>query len=502
MLKNIAVLTFFIFCLFPLVILGSEKIETAALFFNNDRSPEYQDDVDRNVLELARNDFSKELSISLARSLNDRSYIYRPEAANRSIILNQLFHEQYFSENSKVFGSLLNFSADYFVDDSRAILKFLKLSFKNPHSIKILFLYGHGEGALGFKDIPTALIKDQISAWMNETGLKLDLVVLDSCFLGNFDFLYQMHELSRFTLASPESEFSAGQPFDVIESLLDVERQYAQYEKELRVKKVAEELLMKFLTSYSAVYKGKDHKRVVSSSALFSLIDNNNLKQLISPLKNLRLGLDQFSSSELENLNRKLKKYQMENPDLIDLGGMLLALEDIGHPKTLAEVKKLKNLLDLNSSDFRSVSPQVNLRSPMANAILKIGINNWSAADLEKLDPVASKHWQKKANYFLVKVNKVFKAYPFLPHVLEFNAQWIDEASGQKIGNEIKIVRSSDLKIHSNKSTSPVLVFGFTESAKTYQKSYSGLAISHPLRSMPGFDYLELDFQQATNWLR
>lgn len=503
MFKNIAVILFFCVCLLPHSVLGNERIETAALFFNNDKSPEYQSDVDRNVLELARNDFSKELSLSIARSLNERSYLYRPEAAKRSILLNQLFSTSYFSADAKVNGSLINFDADYFEQDSTAILNFLKLSFKNKNSLKILFLYGHGVGSLGFKDIPTSLIKEQIMAWSNESGMQLDLLVLDSCFLGNVDFLYEMKELSRFTLSSPESEFSSGQPFDTLESLLEVDQKFVHLDREGRIKKIAEELLFKFLSSYSTVHKGKNKKNVISSSAVFNLIDNKKLNGLIPSLKRIRSTIDQFTLAEVDLFNKKIKKYQMENPELVDLGGMLLVLEEMGSSALKEEVKKLKKLLDLNSTDFRSVSPHVSLKSPKPNAILKVGINNWSRSDSLKLENVLEgKSWKKEDDFYLVKVEKIFKAYPFLPHIFEFNAQWIDGSTGQKIGEEFKIVRSSDLKVHFNNVTSPVAVFGFTESTKTYQKSYSGLSISNPLLSMPGIDYLDLSFQQATNWLR
>jgi len=503
MFKNIAVSIYFFFCILPMSVFGGERIETAALFFNNDSSVAYQTDVDRNVLELARNDFSKELSLSIARSLNDRSYIYRPEAAKRSFLLNQLFHEAYFSNDAKVNGSLIHYSADYFEQDPKAIYKFLKLSFKNHQSLKILFLYGHGLGALGFKNITTSFIREQILAWSNETGMKLDLLVLDSCFLGNIDFLYEMKDISRFTLSSPESEFSTGQPFESLESLLEVDDKFAQLDREGRIKKIAEELLFKFLSNYSTVNKGKDKKNVVTSSALFSLIDNKNLNSLIPSLKKIRQGIEQLSVQEIDSFNKKMRKYQMENPDLVDLGGMLLVLEEMGNPKLKDEVKHLKKILDLNSADFKSVSPHVSLKSPKPNALLKVGINNWSREGYDILESVlVGKSWQKQDNYFVVKVEKLFKAYPFHPHVTEFNAQWIDGATGNDIGEEFKIVRRSDLKVHFNKSTSPVLVFGFTESHKTYQKSYSGLSISHPTRPMPGFDYLELSFQQATNWLK
>lgn len=498
----LAVFLFFL-TLIPSVVSANEKIETATMFFNNDSSEAYHLDVDRNVLELARNDFSKEISLSIGRSLNYFSYIYRPEAASRFVSLNSLFYQDYFSADAKIKGSLQKFQSQFFESDSKALLKFLKLSFKNPQSIKILFLYGHGVGALGFKDITTSQIKEQILTWSEETGMKLDLLVLDSCFLGNIDFLYEMRNVSRFTLASPEAEFSSGQPFDMIDSFLEVDNKHSSLNREERVRKIAEEILNKFLASYSTVFKGRERRNVDSSSAIFSLIDNKNLSKVVLSLKKIRVFLDQFSQKERELFNKKIVKFQMENPDLIDFGGMLVVLSEMGLVDLSNEIIKTKKLFDLSSSDFTSVSPHVTLKSPAENAILKIGVNDWSAQEIGTLEAaLVGKRYQRFETYFLVSVDKSFRIYPFLPHILEFNAQWVEAKSHKALGAEIKVVRTSDLKIHRNKSSGPVLLFGFTESKRAYQKIYSGLGISHPFRPMPGFDYFDLEFQQTTNWLK
>lgn len=482
-----------------------EALEVTTVFFNNDRSADYHLDVDQNILEIARNDISKEMSIALYRELPEYDYLYRPEGRGNGVLINDLFSTGYFDKSLKVPGTFSKMAIGS-LEKNGGLTKVLKSGFKNPSSVKILFLYGHGVGATGFKDKDLGLIKSEIANYLiSNNGEKIDLIVYDSCFLGNLEFLYEMRELSHYSMASSESEFSQGQPFEVIDSLLPLVQEASS--KDIKVKKIAAELMIKFLSSYSTLEKGKHAKLVETSSAVFSMFDNKKFESLMNDLKKLRLELSKLSAEKQNMLSKKWQKYSMDDQRLLDLGGFLkVIVMENANAETALLAKNLLAKLNINESDFKTVSPTLQWRSPKPNEALAIlSVNQKNAEALQLLLPklknqVASSF--VKPGEIALKVNKVLRLAPFLPHISSVEVRFIDPITGLDLAQTKSYKRTRDLKIHENKISSPIQFFGFTESQKTIEKRYSGLNISHPFKPMPNFDYMNLEFQSKTQWLK
>ncbi len=384
--------------------------------------------------------------------------------------------------------------------------KILKEGFKKANSLKILFLYGHGEGATGFKDREFNLIKNEIKQFIKDrNGQKIDLIIYDSCFLGNVEFLYEMRELSKFSMASSESEFSQGQPFEVLDSLAIMANE--GNEKETSIKKIASQLLVKFLSSYSTIEQGKNSKSVNSSSAVFSLYDNSKLDFVLSDLKKIKEELNKLNSETRNLLNRKWQKFSMDDERLIDLGGFLRVLEQEKINDRITDLARtLLDKLNITEADFKTVSPLIQMRSPFPNeAIAIVSVNNKNKTDLERILPSFKNQINStylKDGEVALKVNKLLRIAPFYPHIRSIEIRFIDPKTGKNLGESKQIHRTKDLKIHENKSSSPIQFFGFTESQKTIEKRYSGINISNPFKPMPNFDYLNLEFQSKTQWLK
>lgn len=482
-----------------------EALEVTTIFFNNDRSLVFHQDVDQNILELSRNNIENDLSIAVFRELSSYDYFYRPQGKGNGISANSLFSVPYFEAQFKVPGTFQRMSIGS-LEKIGFIEKILKNNFKNSESLKILFLYGHGVGPTGFKDKDLNLLKNEILNFIrNNNGQKIDLIVYDSCFLGNIEFLYEMRDLSKFSMASSESEFSQGQPFEVIDSLLSIV--LSEPKRELATKKLALELLLKFLSSYSTLENGKNAKTVTSSSAVFSIFDNSKFEFLMNDLGKLRVELNHLSAEQQIRLNKKWKKYSMDDDKLLDLGGFLKILnaENISSEIT-ALSKNILLKLNITESDFKSVSPMVQFRSPLPNSALAIlSVNNKNQEDIQRLLPSlknqVSTPFTRKGEVAL-EVKKVLKISPFLPHIQTIEVRFIDPKTGNSLGEIKSVKRDRDLKIHENKINSPIQFFGFTESQKTIEKRYSGLNISHPFRAMPNFDYMNLEFQTKIGWLK
>lgn len=482
-----------------------EALEVTAIFFNNDRSTEYHHDIDQNILELSRNEIEKELSITLFRELPEYDYLYRPEGKGNGVIANMLFSSPYLKPDFRVPGTFSKMGIGS-LERAGVLEKILKSGFKDKNSLKVLFLYGHGVGATGFKDKDLSLIKNEILQYiLNNGGQKIDLIVYDSCFLGNLEFLYEMRNLSNYSMGSSESEFSQGQPFEVLDSLLPIVHQSAN--RQIATKRIAADLLIKFLSSYSSIEKGKNAQMVETSSAVFALFDNSKFEILMSDLKKLRYELGKLSPERQHDLNKKWQKYSMDDQKLLDLGGFLKVLSlDDQNKEIVSLAKNLLRALNITASDFKSVSPAIQMRSPKPNAALAvISVNNKDTEALKRLLPtlknIQTSSFTREGEV-AVKVNKVLRIAPFLPHIQSVEVRFIDPQTGKMLGEGKSIKRSKDLKIHENELTSPIQFFGFTESQKTIEKRYSGLNISHPFKPMPNFDYMNLEFQSKTQWLK
>lgn len=482
-----------------------EALEVTAIFFNNDQSIEYHKDIDQNIIELSRNNIEKELSIALFRELPSYDYLYRPEGRGNGVTANALFSTPYFNADFKVPGTFQKLSVGS-LERGGVLEKLLKNGFKNSQSLKVLFLYGHGVGATGFKDKDLSLIKNEIFQYIqNNNGQKIDLIVYDSCFLGNLEFLYEMRNLSKFSMGSSESEFSQGQPFEVLDSILPIVLENSN--KEIATKKVATELLVKFLSSYSTLEKGKNANEVETSSAVFSLFDNSKFEILMTELKKLRSELNKLAPEKQNLLNKRWQKYAMDDQKLLDLGGFLkvLVTENLNNEISLVS-KNLLSKLNITESDFKAVSPMIQMRSPLpGEALAIVSVNNKNKEALASLLPNLKNQTESpytKSGEVALKVNKLLRVAPFLPHIQSVEIRFIDPKTGKNVGEIRSVKRTKDLKIHENKISSPIQFFGFTESQKTIEKRYSGLNISHPFKPMPNFDYMNLEFQAKTQWLK
>lgn len=497
---------FFLFAIFFHVVgaRASTTLEVVSVFFNNDRSVEFHRDVDSNVLELARNNLSHNLNITLLRELPNHEYVYQPQNSGRGVLANELFSETYFDSSFKVPGNYkkLNLGSIQKTDE---LSKLLVSSFKQNNSIKILFLYGHGLGPTGFKDIDLFWLKEELATYVKKSGTKLDLVVYDSCFLGNIEFLFEMRNISHFSMASEESEFAQGQPFEILDSLQENLKQDDVHST--KTKKMAAEILQKFLSSYSTINESKNGKHVESSSAVFALYDNKNWESLINGFKNLKKELNNLTQTSKVKLDSKFKRISMDNSNLLDVGQFLkIIISDSASPQLGQIAEGLLQKLDITTDDFQAISPMIQLRSPKSgSAILALSVNNHDRSALERLLPNLKNQINSK---FLkpsevgIKVNQLVRLQPFLPHVKSIEVRFFDPNSGESYSQPVTYVRTKDLKIHENKISSPILLFGVTESKKTMEKRYSGLNITHPFRPMPNIDYMNLEFQKKIHWLQ
>lgn len=435
------------------------KWEVATIFLGSKEDTEFQKDVEKNVLEIS--------SIKKSKNLLIQVYRERPDQHNpRSKLTN-----------------------------------FLKNAFKDATSKKALIFYGHGDGPVGLRDLPT----NELKATLKQLNIKLDVLWLDACFLSNLEFLYELRTFSSYTIASEEAEFSSGLPFEALSELtkLDNALDASVY------------LAGRFIESYSYLKNGEQRDYVSESSATVSVIENKELDSFVDSFKKVTGLINKLPSNEKAMLKNKLsKKFSMDDKSLIDLGHLLIELRLISkNSVTDRELTKLIRLLNIESVKKLKSNPRIRITAPQEKAQMVFGFNNWENGFQEEYNDnplffeiLATKTFvlgPNKKNWPVKKIeNKSLIMTPFAPGITSFDYYFLD-ATGQLISEAETIIKTSDLveSPRSQKDSGAFLVYSaYTQQIGSKAEKYTGVNISL-FDQAPSMDYFEMEFNQKTGWL-
>lgn len=449
---------------------------------------EFQKDIDRNVLELARVKETSSLNISLYREMPNGTYSYSTRG-KQDLKLQSLLAA---TETGSV-----NIKGKFQKLDRNRLANFLQTSFSNKQSKKMLVVYGHGTGPEGLKEMPTIEMKKVLS----DSGIHLDILWFDSCFMGNLEFLFEIHSFSDFAIASQEAEFTSGLPFETINSLASIESPAT----------ASLFLAKSYIESYSYHLNGSQRQNVSTSSATVAVLDNQKFEEQISGLQTAAHFFKSLSQADQKKLRERLKKnFKMENPSLIDLGHLLIELRSLNKDKTIDQTfTKLIRELNIDSVKKLKTNPRIKVTPPVTGATLVYGFNNWkNGFESEFINSIfedllpheefiagpANKSWPS----FKVEQENLL-IVPFAPGVSSFNYYWINPISKKALSKEIQITRNSD--IYETSSPNRFVTYSaYTQSMGNKAEKYTGLNVSL-LGEAPSFDYFESEFNQAVQWL-
>lgn len=455
---------FLFLCFLSLVSANSfaeTKWEVATLFFGAHESLEFQSGVEQNLLEISNIRPNHSLVIST----------YKEDSTNPQI--------------------------------RKQLLSFIKKSFKDPRSKKMLVLYGHGMGPLGLRDFQMSELKSVL----DQVKIKFDLLWFDSCFLSNLEFLYELRSKSFYTIASEEAEFSSGLPF---ESLSELPNQASPLE-------AATFLSKRFIDSYSYLKKGDQRTSVGTSSATISVIDNSELENFVTSFKIIPKLIRGLSNNDQASLkNRLSKKFSMEKSELIDLGHLLIELRAVvKNPASDLEITKLIRLLNIDSIKKLRTNPRLKIIAPEDKAIMVFGFNNWVNGAQNEYSANSLFKSIIDSNEFIAGPNKDFwptKRFnsksmllsPFAPGINSFDYYFLSADSTKLLSNALSISRSNDV-IETEllkKSPGSFLVYSaYTQQVGVKAERYTGVNINL-FNTPPSLDYFELEFNQLVDWLR
>jgi hypothetical protein len=453
------------FCFFILVsanLLAETKWEVATVFLGNKEDVEFQQDVEKNLEEISKIKTSANLKVST----------FRESPAN--------------------------------LNERAQLPQFLKKSFQDIKSKKMLVIYGHGEGPLGLKDLNTNELKNILA----QSKIKFDVIWYDSCFLSNLEFLYELRKAGSISIASEEAEFSAGLPFYALSDLPNFDS----------ISEAAKFMAQRFIESYSYLKDGDQRDAVYKSSATISVINNAELESFTNVFKKISTYIKNLSTSQAISLKHTLtKKYRMDHPELIDLGHMLIELRSINmDPKIDTEITQLIRLLNIESVKKLRTNPRVHIIAPEAGAFMVFGFNNWENGSKEEYNSntlfkeiiptklfapgLNNKSWPvKKFEYASTYIT------PFAPGINSFEYYFVSSDGNTLLTKEaISITRTQDVieNVLSKSAPGAFLVYSaYTQQVGEKAEKYTGVNITL-FDTTPSMDYFELEFNKITNWLK
>ena len=432
------------------------KWDVAVLFFGKNEDSYFQKDIQNNLKEIKKIDTNSEIKVS----------VYNETKTNTESDLKN----------------------------------FLKKALPKSSNKKMLVIYSHGLGPVGLKDYSTIELKNILQ----ENVPHLDLMWFDACFMANVEFLYELRNISEYTIASEDAEFSSGLPFESIEEINN-------YKNGLEAGKF---LVDQFLTSYSYLKDGKQKENVQASSATISLFENSKLKELVTKLKSVKEILNGLPEKDkLQILTRLQKAFSMDNNELIDLGHLLIEIRMKNKDKIKDSLlTDLIRLLNISSVKSLKTNPRIKLNNlDTSGTILVYGFNNWTRGDQKDFsDNKEIFDGILKADGFIKGQNGKMWPYkkftsknliisPFAPNINSFDYLIISK-DGTKVLKKENFERKLDLAIKERQlANSPLVYFGYTQEIGKNAEKYTGINITRP-NAVFNMDYLDFEFNALSDW--
>ncbi|MBI3019300.1 MAG: hypothetical protein HYY61_05355 [Deltaproteobacteria bacterium] len=511
-ITNRALLFLFLF-IFAASTWAATPWEVAVIFLGSDESAEYQKDIDKNILELARITPNSSLKLSIFREFSDLEATYFSDPTSEELhIWDPLFYEIDF-HGIQIPGQLSvlqkKSSEKNIVLNDEKLSSFLNRAFKIPEAHRMLVLYSHGLAFDGLRNIKLKELRSQLERALPQRPGKspekpIDILWLDACFMATIEVAYELRNLSSYFMASEEDEFSSGMPFDALQMLNDNGQD---------PKTVARNLAERFLESYSFIQEGTQRKAITSTSATLSLIETEKLDSLVKNISKL-VQTSSLFPKELKlalKISNRLRKTARK--DLVDLGSLLLAFKrnHFTPLETRPLVEEMITILNLTQPEKLKTNPRIFIRPEQNNSLLVYGYEHWTrgfendALILNKLPPllkperfisgIENKKWPARL------IHKALALSPFSAGLKEFNFWFADPQTGKFLGSPQSFTRTQDtVTFEAEHPQNPILFTGYTQGIGNSAERYSGLAILAPLQDAASLDYLETEFSEVTGW--
>ena len=481
---------------------ASQRWELGVAFLGAEESAEYQQDIDANVLELARVSPSARLRLAIYREFPDRDVLFVPDPQSDEEVEWDALFSQSPIRGLKVPGRIQVWKhAEGLLRNSERLQEFYRAAFsRQPKGAKrLLQLYAHGFATGGVRGATLRQLREAL-----EQAPRLDLVWLDSCYMASVEVAFELRGVAPLLIASEDAEFSAGAPFEALQEI----------EGRKDARELAVELARRFLESYSYLQSGSQRRAVETSSATIAVIDTERLESSVADLGAVAAGVRALDPDSKKALARATRSIRLEKPELVDLGSYLRLLERSTTLPTEESLQALVRLLEMLERDRTSrlkTSPRVTLYPPHEDTYLIYGYEDWTRGyeGDESAPPQLDVHLRPDA-YFdgpgnhrwpAVRVHKRFSAAPFAVGLTEFNAAFWDPLGKEK-PEFFRLARTTDVQeMVSRSDANPILYSGYTHGVGRSGERYTGLNVLDPTQNAATVDYVSTEFFRATSWV-
>ncbi len=530
--------------------------EVAVIFLDSNFDDDYQRDIDKNILELSQSIVGPNFKLSILREFEDRiiKYYVAPPDSRETHPWEDLFFEPPHCEINKtpyqvfVPGTLTvdkkNKNTQKLIQNNQFLISFFKTAFSETSSKRLLMIYAHGLAYKGLYGIKLKPLRKQLEAVLppREGQKPLEILWFDACFMSSIEVGFELRNLAQLLIASEEKEFSSGTPFESLK-ILQASTNSAEEN--------ANELAKKFINSYSFYKGGKQTKNVVTTPATLSVVDLSKIEDLVQNIsefvKNLKMSKTFQTKNEIleikNRLSKTLKNRQTALDDFVDFGRLLLYFKEILNPNLFQEAsKKLAVILDkMSFSTFKilKTNPRVPVHPPHRPSHMVYGYDLWTRgnqSDSETLDkipaelkPVVGENKNEPSGYSplgeniktslphvigsekarndlwpFIKVKETFAVSPFFPgsKTFHFFFMYFDTKINQIVFSaEESFERLFDTnETRAINEINPIRYFAYTQGSGTQAEHYTGLGVLDPSLGAFSLDYLDLDFELATDW--
>lgn len=513
--------------------------EVAIVFLGADESPDYQRDIDDDILELAKvlpipeEGAKEQVRLSLYRDLPDKTITYHVEPSSQSVSDWDALFWEVPAAGVQVPGNILvrqkNETEGALFQHGQFLSEFLANIFQDKSARRMLVLWGHGLGFQGMKGLDLPGIRSLLEASLpprreppiaadigtadrseiNAPSKKpLDILWFDSCFMATVEVAFEMQELADFMLASEEAEFSTGAP---------LEKLYRLNETGIPTESLAIDLAKDFIHSYSFLKGGTQTEAVETSPATISVVDLEKIPALVAKIAKLKTTQKNLRGNLRRELNRTAHERAMEMEGLADIVALMQDLRDL---EGIADSTKdsadaiVRQLEGYTRAHRQREALPVTVRAPKGfpEALLVYGYNEWMYGyegdwdTLEKLPPelrpdgfIEGKHGLK---WPFKRVRGFTDIYPFSPGLNRFYFYYVDERSGNVISEvqaKYRWVEKEVVEFTASEIGNPLRFSAYTQSVGERSERYFGLAIFDPSgRLQPGVRSTK--FHAETKW--
>lgn len=487
--------------------------EAAIIFLGTKLPSDYQADIDRNILDLAKSHPNDTFHLSIFREFENRAVTYYIDSKSPRLQSWKPLFSNGNVADIQVPGELISESRaegeQSIINRSVKLADFFQRAFQEPSANRVLLLYDHGQAFEGLGSGVSLLeLKEQlVNALPQRAGKPLDILWMDACYMANLESVFELRKLSKLIIGSQEAEFSAGAPMEMFKSLSYGERD---------ISRVAFDFAERFIESYSYMLQGSKRKAVFSSSATISIVDTSKLESLVASISSLKEAIGHISKEQIAEIRKEISELSMERKDLLDLGSLVLRMSKSrvfsSNLKIREALFNIRTKLDLGKPNKTRTNPRLVFDPERMNSSAFVfGYNQWQRGDekdtdtLEKLpeqlkQDVAfvsgpySKNWPKR------ELNHILYFSPFSVGLNIFHF-YSSTNAGKRTSSIKTFKRERDFVIVTRETReNPILFSGYTQGVGKKAERYTGLSIADPTAGLPSFDYSDLEFYKATGW--